>query len=317
MNPASPPAESRIPIRQHWQIALLSALLFSPLLIWVWLDRRYWPWDQADYGFASVYLGQLLLTDPAGWFQAMTSVLGYRAPGLPYLAQCAYVFGDTVGRIGPALLTVVVAMLMLGGAIVGMTVRSLCRLEVSLLAVLLIAAAPVSLAMGQTFLVEAPQMAVVAALCGVMVKSPETPLHRLGLQVMLVGTVAMLFKVTSPVYCAGPGLLIAWIVARRMAESRREKPRHEWVRQDWVWLGVTGVVLFFGLLWYGKNGGTILEFIRLNTVDPAGEIYGSNQGVLRKFFLYWLPSVREGYFLPWVYWAGLAATVTAVLMAWL
>jgi hypothetical protein len=99
--------EPRSGIERLAGIGLALALVF-PSLVWIKIDRRFWPWDQAWYGQVSADLYYTLVHDPAGWFHAMHVLLPLRPPLVSWLGQLFVPLGIAIGNIDFALLFMVV-----------------------------------------------------------------------------------------------------------------------------------------------------------------------------------------------------------------
>src|SRR5258708_7201308 len=109
--PRPAPAQERIRafrLPTQWKVsrprtkslAVLTAVaLVLPSLVWAWLDREVWFWDQAWYGQGSVELYQKLVHDPRHWIQAVLSALGPQAPGITWFGQLFVPLGRALGSV--------------------------------------------------------------------------------------------------------------------------------------------------------------------------------------------------------------------------
>ena len=88
----------------------LILLIYSiPNIVWIALDQRVWPWDQAWYGQVSVELFYRLIHSRSGWFQEMISAFGTKAPGTAWLGQFFVPIGQIIGSMDTGLLVSIVA----------------------------------------------------------------------------------------------------------------------------------------------------------------------------------------------------------------
>src|ERR1043165_4465227 len=89
-------------------VALIAALLVSSV-VWVCLDQRVWPWDQAWYGEATLDLWFARSQGAQAWLNAALHALGSKPPLLLWIAQFMLPLSRVTGDIESSFLLVNVA----------------------------------------------------------------------------------------------------------------------------------------------------------------------------------------------------------------
>lgn len=300
-------AEGMLRIVRH--PATLAVLLLGPSFAWIALDETVWPWDPAWYGEVTVDLWWTLRHSPGQWVEGMLTAFGTKAPGLAWLAQIFVPMGQQVGSVEFGLLSFVcltqVATLYLFGRI-GTALWQNDR-RGGLLMILLGAASPLFIGMSHQFMVEALQLLSVAYFFWIVADgSGRSRAWLLGHGLIAVG-LAMLAKVTSPLYCCFAGLI--FLARVRFAPGLWSGGTRRPGTADVLRL-MLGLVLCAGAgSWYWRNQQTIREFVQLATNSTAVLEYGHLPEFGPKW-RFWLRATQGAFFLPV---AGLAAAGWAVV----
>lgn len=282
-------------------------MLTLPSIVWVSLDRSVWPWDPAWYGQVTVELWAKLRLDPGGWPSAMSAAFGAKPPAVAWLGQFFVPLGRTIGDQEIAMLLSVVAC---QAATVGLVFAACRRLRVgqvaSLAAALLVASSPLFVSMSHEYFAEPVQTLAIAWCLFVLASASNWPLALTVVQMPGVLALAMLSKLSSPVYLAAPVAAVALLtlVGRRSRDHRREwKPTAAVVTS-----GVTSALLVGGAVaWYWVNAHAALEHAR--TAGSDSGLYGQDRGFLREL-PEWLGRFEDAVFLPH---AGIVLLVIAAL----
>ena len=143
-DPENPSPRSRL-IERCGQCLLVTA--FIPSLIWIFTDKRVWPWDPAWYGEVSVELFYRLTHTPEKWLELLFSAFSIKAPGVAWLGEFFVPLGmalDSIefGLLFSILTTQFVALLLSYRLLKKLTHNSI----IAALSSLLIVAAPLSVA---------------------------------------------------------------------------------------------------------------------------------------------------------------------------
>ena len=288
-------------------------LLMLPSFLWIALDEHVWPWDQAWYGETAVDLWWTIRHDPSHWVHAMTEAFGTKAPGLAWLGQWFVPLGNAAGSVEFGLLffTVVTNVLTLSLFIrIGTFLWQGDRRGGWLMAVLG-AASPLLMGMGHQFMVEALQLLAVSYFFWLVVAGGgRTRAWLLG-QGLIAGSLAMIAKVTSPLYCGLVGLLLLgriFFAARNFSPAGTRERIKEMVGLS---VGLVGTAAM--LKWYFHNLETIRAFVKLATYSDVALYYGRLPEFWPKW-KFWLGATQAAFVLPVVS-VSLGILATAALIA--
>src|SRR5207248_11114983 len=72
--------------RAYWYVLACIAMV-APGILWASLDRRPWPWDQAQYGEHTLRTLEAFRDGPLAGLAAMGVLMGIKAPGLTWLGM--------------------------------------------------------------------------------------------------------------------------------------------------------------------------------------------------------------------------------------
>lgn len=292
---------------------VLVAVLLAPSLAWIILDENVWPWDPAWYGEVAVDLWWTLAHAPGLWVETMISAFGSKAPGLSWLAQVFVPLGQSLGSVEFGLLLFVCLTH-------GLTLLLFGRIGTWLwqgdwrggfLMILLGGAAPLLIGMSHQFMVEGLQLLAVTYFFWIAVAGADRSRAWLVGHGLIAMGLAMLAKVTSPLYCGLVGLTVLarlW-TAPSCWSTGAGRPR----LADGLRLLGGIIVCASALAWYWRNQETIREFVQLATNSTAVLEYGRLPEFGPKW-KFWLLATQGAFFLPLVG-VGLAGSAV-VAVAW-
>lgn len=291
-------------------IAILAVLLVLPSLAWIALDRQAWPWDPAWYGELSVDLYYLLRHDPALWPRMMGTAFGQKAPGIAWIGQFFVPLGQWLGSIDAGLLVSIVLTQMAALALTGGALLRLSRrVSVAVVGLAALAAGPLFVALSHQYYAEPLQTLAVAWFLFIAASAPGWGRLRTLGHLLAAAALAMLAKVSSPLYCLGPGLVALGYAFR---------PGTRFARQEWRDARATlpllaGTVLAAGTAgWYVVNWRTVAWHVSLSSFGPTATLFGWEDTFLRSY-AYWLRAAQQSLFLPQVL-AGLGLLLGAALI---
>jgi hypothetical protein len=279
---------------------LLPVTVISPSLIWIGLDGSVWPWDQAWYGRGSVELFSLLLHSPANWTFRMLDVLPSQAPGVTWLGQFFVPLGYLLGSVDVGLLLSIFVTQTLSLLLMCQSVRELSDHSelVTITACLAMASAPLFVGLSHQYLAEPLQLLAVTWFVLIMTFAPKWNRALILSQLLAATPVAMLAKVSSPLYCVGPGLVALWYVWRPGLCS---PVKHHRLDKPLIAVFVAGVLLTIAAIgWYYRNLAHAIEHVSRSSSGPIAEIYGKAD-TFPNAMLYWLGALRSSFFLPSVF----------------
>jgi hypothetical protein len=273
---------------------LLSIMMVSPSLVWIALDKSVWTWDPAAYGKGSVELFYTLIYSSKDWVRLILNVFQAQAPGVSWFGQFFVPLGYVLGSIDVGLL---LSILLTQALTLMLMYRSVWELSgrnqlVSVTGCLVIASAPLFVAMSHLYLTEPLQLLAVTWFLLIMSFAPKWNRAFILSQLLVATPVAMLAKVSSPLYCLGPALVALWYVCKPAPSS--------FVRHN----GRVSVALAGGILlnlaaiaWYYRNIMYVMHHISVASSGQIAELYGKKDSFLNAM-LFWLGAIQNSFFLP-------------------
>jgi len=278
---------------------LVPLAVTSPSLVWIAIDQSVWPWDPALYGKISVELFFILLHSPTDWIAQMLNVLGANAPGVCWFGQLFVPLGYLLGSIDVALL---VSIWITQAITLILIYRSVSELSghnqlTSITACVVAASAPLFVGMSHQYFAEPLQLLSVAWFVTIMSFAPRWSRPFILNQLIIATPVAMLAKVSSPLYCLGPGLVALWYVFKPSPSSLVTHGR----LQKRVLAALAGGVLLnlAAIAWYYRNITHVIRHVSEASSGPIAELYGKKESFLNAM-LYWLGAMHNSFFLPMV-----------------
>jgi len=276
-------------------LGVLAMLAASPSVAWIAQDREAWSWDLAWYGEVTVNLYYLLLHDVSGWMRLMGTAFGQKAPGVAWLGQAFVPLGQALGSVdagllGSILLTQVLTAILVGRAILRLT-RSGWIAAAGLLAV---ATGPLFVALSHHYFAEPLQTLSVAWFVLIAALAPGWNRPRILGNLLAATVLAMLAKISSPLYCAGPGLVALWYAWRPRAAAGRGAWRDGRVLAPLV----AGLVVGAGTAgWYAVNWERVTWHVRFSSSGPLATLYGWYD-TYPASYAYWLRAAQRAFLLP-------------------
>ena len=277
---------------------LLPIAMVVPSLFWIALDESVWMWDQSIYGTGSVELFYVMVHSPGRWLRRL-NIPQVQAPGISWLGQFFVPLGYLLGSIDTALLISIIMTQAITLLLVWRVFRELADRNESVTSAgcLAIASAPLFVAMSHQYLTEPLQLLAVAWFLLIMSFAPKWNRAFTLSQLLAATPVAMLAKVSSPLYCAGPSLVALWYVFR--PDSFSTKARGNSVKLAVIF--VAGFLLNVAAIrWYSRNIKRVVEHVSMSSSGPVAEIYGKKDTILNTL-IYWLEALRNSFFLPTVF----------------
>jgi hypothetical protein len=281
---------------KQWRACLVPAVLICPSLIWVALDKTIWPWDQAWYGKGSTELFYTLIYHPSFWWPALLNTVSQKAPGIAWAGQFFVPIGYQLGSIDVGLLLSILVTQILTLTIIFKFIKELSggKELVAITGCIMAASAPLFIGLSHQFLVEPMQTLAVAWFVSIMSFAPRWSRAFILSQVLAATALAMLAKVSSPLYCWGPGL----VALRYVFEPKHPHSKNEWRQSHVIGTLAFGVVLSFAAAgWYKRNIKFVVEHVALASTGTVAELYGKNDTFFNSM-TYWLDSVQRSFFLP-------------------
>ena len=279
-------------------VYLVPLAMVAPSLIWIALDKSVWMWDQSIYGRGSVELFYVLVHSPGRWLRRL-NIPQSQAPGVSWLGQFFVPIGYLLDSIDKGLLISIILTQALTLLLVWRAFRELSdRNEtVAVTGCLAVASASLFVAMSHQYLTEQLQLFAVTWFLLIMSFAPRWNRAFILSQLWAATPVAMVAKVSSPLYCVGPAMVALWYVFRPASLSRETRGN----RIKLVVLCVAGLLLNIAAIrWYSRNISRVIQHVSVSSSGPIAEIYGKKETILNSL-IYWLEALRNSFFLPAVF----------------
>jgi hypothetical protein len=285
-------------LAKYWAVLVVLIVMF-PSFYWIVNDHHAWLWDQSWYGEVSVDLWFKLSHHLSQWFPAMATAFGSKSPGIAWLGQLFVPIGRVIGSVDLGLLLSVVATQIGSIVLFYKAVKELApgRPLVAAAGILLFACAPLFLAMSHQYVAEALQLFGVTYFY--FLAATGHGMRRMTLlgNLLLATAIALLAKVTSPIYCLLPGLIVTYTFFQKPDAKEKVYPKD--ARWGWLWL-VAGVILCVGCAtWYLKNLPAMRQTLKLQTSLEFTLDYG-RAGTFFEKLNYWLHAMLSSFQFPWV-----------------
>jgi len=264
-------------------------LLVLPNLAWIILDKGLWRGDPAGYALNSVSLYMNMISNPSLW--KWNLLHGYKAPLLVWLGQFLVPLGDFIGSINFALL--LIPLIATYAALIFLF-RSLQIVfkskSIALFGCVAAASSPLLHGLSTQFWIEPLQMAVTSWFIYAMVKAGSWNFYSALAQFIIALSLAMLTKVSSPLYIIVPAVVFWMNVLRSPLSSSMN-----W--KNLVFLTVSLLFLFPTALFYFNNYEAMLDFARYAATSP---LFGSDKPQMELLMFV----ISEGIFLPAVFYSA-------------
>jgi hypothetical protein len=294
-----------------WLVALLS---LCPSLVWIFADRRVWPFDQAWYGEVTVELFYTLLRQPSEWPHAMVVAIGQKPPLLSWIGQFFVPVGILLGSIDASLLLSVLLTQFLTLVLVLKVVRRSCEVfstGVCVAGILVVASAPLFVALSHQYLTESIQTLSVAWFILIAAKATRSNRNATLAQLIAASSVGMLAKISTPLYVVGPVLFALIYVFGVSGEPVISRRSIQFRIGTWF---PPLVLLFAAVLWYANNWKMAWTHFRYNAGEGA-LLYGTPD-TFQNLLMYRILSTQQGFGFPIFFWS-LTLLVAAGLLLWL
>ena len=211
----------------------------------------------------------------------MLDLLGAQAPGVSWFGQLFVPLGYFLGSIDVGLL---LSIWVTQALTLVLMYRSISQLSgqdqlLSITGCLVVASAPLFVGMSHQYLAEPLQLLAVAWFVMIMSFAPKWNRAFILSQLVVATPVAMLAKVSSPLYCVGPGLIALWYVFK---PTRSSFVKHEWLQKRVVVALAAGVLLNLAAsAWYYRNITYVIQHVSIASSGPIAELYGKKDSFLQ------------------------------------
>lgn len=268
---------------------IFSGILVFPSIIWVFLDKSVWPWDQAWYGQTSVNLYyQLVHQAFSEWWSGMIHAFGIKSPAIAWFGQIFVPLRKVFGSVETALLLQIILVQYFSLILFFFTLKSWLRSYiVAYTGIMMLAGTPLFVGLGHQYFVEPLQLFSVVFLLFLLTR--ESRWNSITIIITVVGIVfyGLLVKVSTPLYMIIPLVVLCWRIFPKvtMGEVKKYFLKNFW--HHFVLVFLSGVFIFVGICWYIENSGSLFDFVRSTSSGEVANLYGTHGSFLWKVF-FWL-----------------------------
>ena len=277
---------------------VLALFLVVPSLVFIFVDQRVWPWDQAWYGEVAVDLWWTLLNRPGLWPSAMLNAFGTKPPVIAWIGQFFVPLGQALGSVEIGLL-----LLQCTGAITSLVLifhagRSVSYGSVGsgVFSMIICGAAPLFIGMATQFFPEMFQLAVVAGVWCLAVGGKDLPPKVTFSWLLLLGGAGLITKATTPLYTIAPTILGIMNVCRVSNEEAQVK--HVKSNASGCLYACSAVVSLVCIAWYANNYHGVLHHMAISSSGEVALNYGQ-EPVFGQKAAFWTSAFLASFFADW------------------
>jgi hypothetical protein len=244
---------------------LVSFSLLLPNLIWIALDKGLWIGDPVGYALSSINLYDKLTTDLTQWKGYAFHY--YKGPFVFWIGEFFVGIGLRIGSVNFALLFMSFVFTVIALILLFQSLELLFKSRfIALIGCMIVAASPLFNGLSKGYWIEPMQIAIVCWFIYAFVKASTWSLYLSLSQFIIASSLAILIKVSSPMYVVVPAIGF-WIVVLRNQPSLRM------TRKD-LFLMLFSMLFFIpAVVFYIINLKDILGFAGFAATDP---IFGSD-----------------------------------------
>ena len=269
---------------------LVTALLLIPTIVWITQDRHPFGGDQSQYAKEAVRLYRTLSESPKDWWVQMVTVIGYKPPGIAWIAQFFVPLGAAIGSIDLIFRMCIVLTHFLGLVLFFSACLKLSKGDGSVAAFgcIVVASAPLFVGASHEFMNEPSQFFVVAYFVYIMASARNWDRALVLSHLLLGSALATLAKTTTPLFCFMPGLFALGFVFKR-------NQAWGWHRRGtWIVLATALFLTACAVVWYSQNLPAVRAFVAGSTVGPHAEYWGRKDTYWNSL-LFWMGSAQRAF----------------------
>jgi hypothetical protein len=227
----------------------------------------------------------------------MLHAVGGKAPGVSWFGQFFVPLGYLLGSIDIGLLLSIWVTQALTLILFYRSVRELSGHNelLGIMGCVMLASAPLFVAMSHEFFAEPLQLLAVTWFVAIMSFVPRWNRAVILSQLAIAAAVAMLAKVSSPLYCLGPGLVTLWYLFKRSASPSLKS---EWLQTRVIAVLAVGILMGLATIgWYYTNIHWVWQHASDSSFGSLVEKYWGKKGPFLNMMRFWLEATRASFFL--------------------
>ncbi len=271
---------------KHIYSYVFCLLLALPNFVWIILDKGLWWGDPAGYAYHSIMLYKNLVSDLFAWTGMMFN--GYKAPLLQWISQFLVPLGNSIGSISFSLLLLPVLSSFVALIFIFKGFEQFFKNKtIAICGSLIVAASPLFNGLSTGFWIEPMQVAITSWFLYAMIKVNSRGFYFVISQLVIAVSLAMLIKVSSPLYIIGPCIAIFSIALAK-------NPSFKVSKRDVLYLSVALLFLLPTIIFYVHNIKDLFGFAQFAS---STDLFGTE---VTKFNS-WIYFLMEGIFVEFTF----------------
>ena len=240
-------------------------LLTLPTVIWIALDKGLWRGDPVGYALNSLGLYKQLTSNILCWRGMFFN--GYKGPLIGWIGEFFVPLGQCTGSLTFSLLLIPVIATFLSMVLVFKSIEILFESKwIALCGSLIIIASPLMNGITTQFWIEPMQVALTSWFIYAMLRAGSWSFYFSVAQFVIAFSLAVLTKVSSPLYIVAPSAFFGIIIWRN-------SPSIQWSRRDGWWMLIAILIFLPTAIFFIHNFKAILAYTHFASTSP---LYGSS-----------------------------------------
>ena len=285
--------------KNKWLSALSVAfILILPSFIWIVLDKGIWRGDPVGYALGSVSLYQKMITDQALWLRHLFG--GYKGPFILWIGQFFVALGSFVGYIDFSLLLVPLIASFVSIVLLFKSFEFLFKSKsIAVCGCLVVASSPLFNGLSTGFWIEPIQVAITSWFIYAVARPNNWNFYTALSQFIVALSLAMLIKVSSPLYIIAP-VAVFWY------RVFKGNPSMKISRRSFLFLTLSFLFFLPTSIFYLHNLPAILAFAHFASTSS---LFGSGASKLDL----WMQNISNGIFLERAYFLMLILLIVGII----
>ena len=263
-----------------------------PSLFWVIGDRSLWGYDETWYGETTVDLWWSLVHTPIKWLGSVLLAFGDKAPGIAWFGQFFVPIGQALGSIELGLHISILACQLISLVLIYAFTSKVFQGDklLSTIAMLTMASSPLFIGMSHRYFVEPLQLLGITWLFCIAVCSFDWSRERTLRHLIGATSLALLAKVSSPLFGFLPALISFRHAMRKPADQNGffglpgSKERALVIAE--------ALFALFTVAWYVRNLKGVFRHMALSATGEVALHYGTAAPMVQKLW-YWLEALSS------------------------
>jgi len=271
---------------KHISGYLVALILIIPNVVWAALDRSLWWGDRSGYALQSVSVYVNMITSFSSWKGSLFNY--YKAPMIFWVGEFFVPLGKLIGSINFSLLLIPLISSYITLVLLFKSFEILFKNRlIAFCGCLIVAASPLFNELSRGFWIEPMQIAIVTWFIYALLRVSDWSFYFSLAQFIIAISLALLIKVSSPLYLIAPSVAF-WINVYRV------KPSMIINKKEAAYLAISLLPFCLAAAFYLHNFNDILGFVHYAASSPLF-------GVGTPKIDLWTQTMNDKIFMHWTY----------------